>query len=188
MSLHENLNIVEQPTNLLELTPRYTQRALQVLEAVSTGSITLPNPPGLGDLSPAPALGQPFTLFVHYEESHVPLFASNGYQNTSARGPYGDMTAQLDGSIAIIFEALQEHGLLNETMVFISADNGAWIDPSDGLPGATGVAANGGSNGPLRVSLAALSKIARSATLMPALFLLDHRRSCLPILLVRLCG
>ncbi|KAA0153768.1 hypothetical protein FNF27_06433 [Cafeteria roenbergensis] len=150
MSLHENVRIVEQPTDLLTLTPRYTQRALQIIETVATGNATTPNPAGLGPLSPAPLRGQPFTLFVHYEESHVPLFAAPGYQNTSTRGAYGDMTAQMDGSVAIIMEALERHGLLNSTMVLLSSDNGAWIDPSSGLPGARGTAQDGGSNGPLR--------------------------------------
>lgn len=152
MSLHENVRIVEQPTDLLTLTPRYTQRALQIIETVATGNATTPNPAGLGPLSPAPLRGQPFTLFVHYEESHVPLFAAPGYQNTSTRGAYGDMTAQMDGSVAIIMEALERHGLMNSTMVLLSSDNGAWIDPSSGLPGARGTAQDGGSNGPLRVS------------------------------------
>ena len=152
MSLHENVRIVEQPTDLLTLTPRYTQRALQIIETVATGNATTPNPAGLGPLSPAPLRGQPFTLFVHYEESHVPLFAAPGYQNTSTRGAYGDMTAQMDGSVAIIMEALERHGLLNSTMVLLSSDNGAWIDPSSGIPGARGTAQDGGSNGPLRVS------------------------------------
>ena len=154
MSLHENLGIVEQPTDLLTLTPRYTQRALQIIEYAATGNTTTPNPKGLGRLAPAPLRGQPFVMFVHYEESHVPLFAAPGYQNTSVRGAYGDMTEQMDGSMAVILEALERHGLLNSTMVVVTSDNGAWIDPSSGLPGARGTAEDGGSNGPMRVSRA----------------------------------
>jgi arylsulfatase A len=151
MSLHENLHIVEQPTNLYDLTPRYTQRAMQLIEMIATGNATTPNPRGLGDISPRPFRGQPFSLFVHYEESHVPLFASPGYQNTSVRGDYGDMTGQMDGSVAVIVDHLTRYNLLNDTLIVITSDNGAWIDPSDGLPGASGKAQDGGSNGPMKV-------------------------------------
>jgi len=152
MSLHENLGIVEQPTDLLTLTPRYTQRALQIIEHAATGNSTTPDPKGVGRLAPAPVQGQPFALFMHYEESHVPLFAAPGYQNTSSRGAYGDMTGQLDGSMAVIVDALERYGLMNSTMIVVTSDNGAWIDPSSGFPGAEGTAENGGSNGPMRVS------------------------------------
>lgn len=152
--LTENDRIVEQPPDLTTLTTRYTQRALQILAASSSSSnnhsVPIPNPRPLGPLAPAPAAGQPWALFVHYEESHVPLFTAPGYANVSDRGLYGSMTEQLDGSIAVIVDQLVRLGLADNTMVLFTADNGAWIDPSSGFPGAPGQPATGGSNAPYR--------------------------------------
>jgi hypothetical protein len=82
----ENNKIIEQPVDLTTLTPRYTSKALSLLEEVAT-SRTANN------------VSKPFFMQVAYEEAHVPLFAAPDFQGVSRRGPYGDSVQQMDNSI-----------------------------------------------------------------------------------------
>ena len=83
---------------------------------------------------------RPFFLYVPHIMPHVPIFASDRYRGTSARGLYGDVIEELDGSVGRIMAALQEHGLDDRTLVIYTSDNGPFLSYGD----------HAGSAGPLR--------------------------------------
>jgi mono/diheme cytochrome c family protein len=58
---------------------------------------------------------------------HVPLFASTDFKGHSARGIYGDVVEELDGSVGRILETLRQEGLTDQTLVFFTSDNGPWL-------------------------------------------------------------
>ena len=90
----ENETVIEQPVDLTTLTPRYTAKTLELLDAAAAAQ--------------AKGQGSPFYMQVAYEEAHVPLFAAPEFQGVSRRGAYGDSMQQMDNSIgkALALDAL----------------------------------------------------------------------------------
>lgn len=83
---------------------------------------------------------QPFYLYLAHNMPHVPIYASDDFLGTSERGLYGDVIQEIDWSVGQILESLELNGLLENTIVVFSSDNGPWLAMED----------HGGSAGPLR--------------------------------------
>ncbi len=83
---------------------------------------------------------QPFLLYLAHNQPHVPIYASPEFQGTSERGLYGDVIQEIDWSVGQILDKLEEKGVLENTLVIFSSDNGPWLVMED----------HGGSAGPLR--------------------------------------
>ncbi len=82
----------------------------------------------------------PFLLYLAHSMPHVPIYASPAFEGTSQRGLYGDVIQELDWSVGEILKKLEEKGILENTLVVFSSDNGPWLVMED----------HGGSAGPLR--------------------------------------
>lgn len=82
----------------------------------------------------------PFFLYVAHNMPHVPIYASENFLGTSERGLYGDVVQELDWSVGKILEKLETLGLMENTLVVFSSDNGPWLVMED----------HGGSAGILR--------------------------------------
>ena len=83
---------------------------------------------------------QPFYLYLAHSMPHVPIYASPEFEGTSGRGLYGDVIQELDWSVGEILKKLEEKGILENTLIVFSSDNGPWLVMED----------HGGSAGPLR--------------------------------------
>lgn len=112
--------IVEYPADQTTLTKRYTEAALQFIEANR---------------------GQPFFLYLPHTMPHIPLFASDEFRGKNKRrGIYGDVIEEIDDSVGQIMARLKSLQLENDTLVWFTSDNGPWLS--------TGI--NSGSALPLR--------------------------------------
>lgn len=69
---------------------------------------------------------KPFFLYLPYSMPHVPIAASQQYKGKSARGLYGDVIMEIDGSVGRIIRALRDNGLEDNTLVIFTSDNGPW--------------------------------------------------------------
>jgi arylsulfatase A-like enzyme len=118
----------EAPADQTTLTRRYTQRAVEFIEANAEG---------------------PFFLYLAHTFPHSPQYASPAFDGRSRGGIYGDTVEELDWSVGQIVETLKRLGLEEDTLVFFTSDNGpAPGNPRrivDGKP-----RYSGGSPGPLR--------------------------------------
>ncbi|WP_343486707.1 sulfatase-like hydrolase/transferase [Allomuricauda sp. d1] len=83
---------------------------------------------------------RPFFLYVAHNMPHVPIYASEAFVGTSQRGLYGDVIQELDWSVGQITKKLESLGLLENTLIIFSSDNGPWLVMED----------HGGSAGILR--------------------------------------
>lgn len=83
---------------------------------------------------------QPFFLYVAHAMPHVPLFVSDKFAGQSAQGLYGDVVMEIDWGVGEITRALQRHGLLDNTLMIFTSDNGPWLSYGN----------HAGSAGPLR--------------------------------------
>jgi arylsulfatase A-like enzyme len=71
---------------------------------------------------------RPFFLFFTPHDIHVPRVPHARYVGRSTMGPRGDALAQLDGSVGEVLDALDRHGLTEDTLVLFSSDNGPVVD------------------------------------------------------------
>ncbi|MBI3697957.1 MAG: sulfatase [Acidobacteria bacterium] len=126
--LMRNSAVIENPVRLETLTQRYTEEALRFLER---------------------SKGSPFFLYFPHTFPHIPLAASARFRGRSPLGLYGDVVEELDWSVGEVLGALRKHGLVDNTLVLFSSDNGPWYQGSPGrLRGRKGMTWEGGVREP----------------------------------------
>ncbi len=101
------------------ITKRYTEESLEFIDAHKQ---------------------EPFFLYLAHSMPHVPLYVSEKFEGSSKRGLYGDVIQEIDWSVGEVLKKLEELGLLENTLIVFSSDNGPWI----------ALAEHGGSSGGLR--------------------------------------
>lgn len=95
---------------------------------------------------------RPFLLSVTYNAPHYPMHAPQRYLDRLPaleleRRTYGAMIAAVDDGVGRIRRALMQHGLLEDTLIFFVADNGATTEARAGL---NQKPATAGDNSPYR--------------------------------------
>jgi arylsulfatase A-like enzyme len=121
LPLIEGDDVIERDPDQSRLTRQYTERAVGFIERNRS---------------------RPFFLYVPHTMPHVPLFVSDAFKGTSARGLYGDVVAEIDWSVGRILDAVNRAGLEGQTLVIFTSDNGPWMSYGN----------HGGSPGPFRES------------------------------------
>ena len=117
-ALYEDDSIAEEPVDQRSLTRRYAEQAVDFIERHSDGS---------------------FLLFVSHTFPHIPLFASEEFHGKSDAGLYGDAVEELDWSTGEIVSALAKAGVLENTLIIFTSDNGPFFEGSTaGLKGGKG--------------------------------------------------
>ncbi len=71
---------------------------------------------------------EPFFVYLPHAMPHIPLAASPQIEGRSARGLYGDVIEEIDWSVGQIQSALERLGLLQDTLLIFTSDNGPWLD------------------------------------------------------------
>ena len=71
---------------------------------------------------------QPFFLYFSTHDIHVPRIAHERFQGESGFGPRGDVLLQLDWTVGQLESILKKNGLLENTMIILTSDNGQVID------------------------------------------------------------
>ena len=104
--LMRNEKIIERPTVQNTITKRYTEESIKFIKENKD---------------------KPFFLYLAHNLPHVPLFTSETFQDTSIRGLYGDVIAEIDWSVGQVLETLRSEGLAENTMVVFTSDNGPWL-------------------------------------------------------------
>ena len=124
LPLMQNLNVLEQPTNIQLLTQRFTQAAVSYINN---------------------AKGSPFFLYMAHAAPHLPLMPSAAFVGTSGEGLYGDVVSEIDSSVGQVLQALKSNGLDANTLVLFTSDHGPWYQGSTGsLRGRKGEIFEGG--------------------------------------------
>ena len=132
LALYENEEIVSPaPVDQTTLTPRYTDQAVEFIQANRD---------------------EPFFLYMAHTFPHLPLYATAQQDGKSEAGLYGDVVADLDNSVRRVVETLDQLGLSENTLVVVTSDNGPWFQGSPGLVrGRKGGTFEGGMRVPLIV-------------------------------------
>ena len=67
---------------------------------------------------------QPFFLYYAIHDIHVPRVPASMFKGKSKLGYRGDAILEMDHTVGVILHALRERGILNNTLVIFSSDNG----------------------------------------------------------------
>jgi arylsulfatase A-like enzyme len=75
---------------------------------------------------------KPFFLYYSPIEPHNPITPHKNFQGSSECGPYGDFIQQLDHNVGQVLAALEEKGVMNDTLIIFTSDNGGLYLPENG--------------------------------------------------------
>ncbi len=70
----------------------------------------------------------PFFIYLTHPMPHVPLYVSEKFKGKSEQGLYGDVMMEIDWGVGEIIKSLEETGLIENTIVIFTSDNGPWIN------------------------------------------------------------
>lgn len=104
LPLVQQTRVIEAPASQATLTQRYTQKAIEFIEANRA---------------------RPFFLYLPHTFPHLPLFASPDFHGKSSNGRYGDSVEEIDWSTGEILRCLDELQLADNTLVIFTSDNGS---------------------------------------------------------------
>jgi len=126
---------------LKDVLPKFTDEAITVIEEADPD--------------------KPLLLYLAYPAPHTPWLPSPEYVGKSGAGMYGDFLMMVDAQIGRVLQALDTHGLSDDTLLIFSSDNGpVWYaedvarfdhDSSGGLRGMKGDAWENGHRMPFIV-------------------------------------
>lgn len=88
----------------VDVTPRFTEEAISYLSNQSAE--------------------EPFFLYLAYPSPHTPWLPTEEFRGRSGAGMYGDFVAQVDASIGRVLDHLDKLKLSNNTLLFLTSDNG----------------------------------------------------------------
>jgi len=71
---------------------------------------------------------QPFFLFLSLHDIHVPRLPHKRFVGTTKMGPRGDAIAQTDWCVGEVLKQLESNGIVENTLVVFSSDNGPVLD------------------------------------------------------------
>ena len=71
---------------------------------------------------------QPFFLYYGLQQPHVPRTPHQRFIGATTLGPRGDVIAEADWCVGELIKTLEKEGLLENTLIFLSSDNGPVLD------------------------------------------------------------
>ncbi len=112
----------------IDVLPRLTERAEEFLAAHSKSPRPRPGGEGQGEGASAPN-DSPFFLYLPLTSPHTPWIPTPDFAgSTQLAEPlnvYGDFVVQTDAVVGRVLDALDTHGLAENTLVVVTSDNGA---------------------------------------------------------------
>lgn len=76
---------------------------------------------------------KPFFLYVASNVAHNEITPSAAFAGSSGCGPYGDFVQELDAHVGRILDALKKAGVLDNTLVLFTSDNGGVVAENERL-------------------------------------------------------
>lgn len=104
-----NYDTVEQPINFEGITQKLINEGVKFIEEREADK-------------------SPFLLVMSWLQVHTVLHASERFKGKSLHGGYGDEVEEMDWSVGEIIKALERLGLLDNTLVFFTSDNGGHLE------------------------------------------------------------
>jgi arylsulfatase len=100
---YDERKMIYKKTPLDQLTTLYTERMVKNIEDFKD---------------------EPFFIYFAHNYPHTPYVAGKDFKQSSKDGVHGDVIQEVDWGIGEILKALERNGILENTMVIFSSDNG----------------------------------------------------------------
>jgi len=73
---------------------------------------------------------RPFFLYLAYNMPHLPVYFAAQSENLKDKpgGPLGAVISEIDESVSALYKVLEDKGILENTIIIFSSDNGPWSD------------------------------------------------------------
>ena len=95
---------------------------------------------------------EPFIAYYTTPWPHAPVFVGNAYDGATGMGTYVDCVTELDASLGTIFDKLKELGIMDDTIIVFTSDNGPALQGSTGeLRGGKYLTYDGGQKVPFMI-------------------------------------
>ena len=101
--LMENESVIEFPADQATLSKRYAEQSVEFIKSNKD---------------------KPFFLYLAPAMPHIPLFVSENFSGKSKGGLYGDTIEEIDWAVGQIMRTLEEEGIVNNTLIIFTSDNG----------------------------------------------------------------
>ncbi len=94
----------------------------------------------------------PFFAYYASPWPHAPVFAGDDFDGTSGLGTYVDCVTEFDHYLGILFDEMEKQGVLEDTIIVFTSDNGPALEGSVGdLRGGKYLAYEGGHKVPFMI-------------------------------------
>lgn len=70
----------------------------------------------------------PFFVYLAHSMPHVPLAVSDKFKGKSEQGLWSDVMMEIDWSVGEIIKTLKNQGVMDNTLIIITSDNGPWAN------------------------------------------------------------
>jgi hypothetical protein len=117
--LMANNTVVEQPLRIENFTGTITDHAVTFISRQTAA--------------------HPWFFLMAYFHVHTPLFTSRENRGRSDGGSFGDNIEELDDSVGVVMSAVRQFGFHNNTLVFLTSDNGPYQEEGWAKSGRTNV-------------------------------------------------
>ena len=95
---------------------------------------------------------EPFLAYYASPWPHGPVFAGDDFDGTSGMGTYVDCVTEFDHYLGILFDTMEKLGILEDTIIVFTSDNGPALEGSVGdLRGGKYLAYEGGQKVPFMI-------------------------------------
>lgn len=95
---------------------------------------------------------QPFFAYYATPWPHAPVYAGDDFDGTSGLGTYVDCVTEFDHYLGILFDEMEELGVLEDTIIVFTSDNGPALEGSvNDLRGGKYLAYEGGQKVPFMI-------------------------------------
>ena len=95
---------------------------------------------------------EPFLAYYTSPWPHGPVYAGDDFDGTSGMGTYVDCVTEFDHYLGILFDTMEQLGILDDTIIVFTSDNGPALEGSVGeLRGGKYLAYEGGQKVPFMI-------------------------------------
>ncbi|MEM8680732.1 MAG: sulfatase, partial [Planctomycetota bacterium] len=104
--LIQDEEIIELPVNQRTITRRYTDKAIEFVEANKD---------------------RPFFLYLPHSMPHIPLFVPEDVHDPDPQNAYKCVIEHIDAEVGRLVQTVRDQGLAEKTYIIFTSDNGPWI-------------------------------------------------------------
>ncbi|XP_075054285.1 arylsulfatase H-like [Mixophyes fleayi] len=125
----------------------------------------------------------PFLLFVSFLHIHTPHYTTKEFRGRSKHDLYGDNVEEVDSMVGEILDAIDQEGLVNNTLTYFASDHGGYLEGMEGSPhlkGSNGIYRGGKGMGGLEGGIR-VPGILRWPGVIPAKTVIDRPTSLMDI-------